>query len=85
MCLNLIYLITTKFTQDLVCYHRLNLKIIIEKSLISEGFFECEIKQSVIGIRSRVGEGTVKNCYVMGNDFYQSINDMNADIKIINS
>jgi glucose-1-phosphate adenylyltransferase len=45
-----------------------------------------KIKQSVIGIRSRVGEGTViQNCYVMGNDFYQSINDMNADIKIINS
>jgi glucose-1-phosphate adenylyltransferase len=57
-----------------------------EKSLISEGcIFECkEIKQSVIGIRSRVGE-VIQNCYVMGNDFYQSINDMNADIKIINS
>jgi glucose-1-phosphate adenylyltransferase len=54
---------------------------IIEKSLISEGcIFECKRKQSVIGIRSRVGEGTViQNCYVMG-IFYQSINDMNADI-----
>jgi ADP-glucose pyrophosphorylase len=76
MCLNLIYLITTiKFTQDLVCYHRLNLKnTIIEKSLISEGCIlnAKEIKQSVIGIRSRVGEGTViQNCYVMGNDFFK--------------
>jgi ADP-glucose pyrophosphorylase len=55
MCLNLIYLITTiKFTQDLV-YHRLNLKNTIEKSLISEGCIlnAKEIKQSVIGIRSR--------------------------------
>jgi ADP-glucose pyrophosphorylase len=73
MCLNLIYLITTiKFTQDLVCYHRLNLKnTIIEKSLISEGCIlnAKEIKQSVIGIRSRVGEGHHQNCYVMGNDF----------------
>jgi glucose-1-phosphate adenylyltransferase len=56
----------------------------IEKSLISEGCIlnAKEIKQSVIGIRSRIGEGTViQNCYVMGNDFYQSIDDMNADIK----
>jgi glucose-1-phosphate adenylyltransferase len=44
---------------------------IIEKSLISEGCIlnAKKIKQSVIGIRSRVGEGTViQNCYVM-NDF----------------
>ncbi|PKH67801.1 glucose-1-phosphate adenylyltransferase [Flavobacterium sp. ALD4] len=56
----------------------------IEKSLISAGCIlnAKEIKQSVIGIRSRIGEGTViQNCYVMGNDFYQSINDMNADVK----
>jgi ADP-glucose pyrophosphorylase len=69
MCLNLIYL-TIKFTQDLVCYHQI--KKYNEKSLISEGCIlnAKEIKQSVIGIRSRVGEGTViQNCYVMGNDF----------------
>jgi glucose-1-phosphate adenylyltransferase len=56
----------------------------IEKSLISEGCIinAKEIKNSVIGIRSRIGEDTViQNCYVMGNDFYQHINDMNDDIK----
>jgi glucose-1-phosphate adenylyltransferase len=56
----------------------------IEKSLISEGCIinAKEIKNSVIGIRSRIGEDTIiQNCYVMGNDFYQHINDMNDDIK----
>ena len=58
-------------------------KTTIEKSLISEGciIHAKEIDQSVIGIRSRIGEGTViKNCYVMGNDFYQSIDDMKEDV-----
>lgn len=58
-------------------------KTMVEKSLISEGciIHAKEINKSVIGIRSRIGEGTViKNCYVMGNDFYQSIEDMNEDI-----
>ncbi|WP_348812615.1 glucose-1-phosphate adenylyltransferase [Flavobacterium maritimum] len=58
-------------------------KTMIEKSLISEGciIHAKEINKSVIGIRSRIGEGTViKNSYVMGNDFYQSIEDMNEDI-----
>ncbi|MNX15982.1 Glucose-1-phosphate adenylyltransferase [compost metagenome] len=58
-------------------------KTMVEKSLISEGciIHAKEINKSVIGIRSRIGEGTViKNCYVMGNDFYQSIEDMDEDI-----
>jgi acetyltransferase-like isoleucine patch superfamily enzyme len=41
-----------------------------------------EISRSVIGIRSRIGEETIiQNSYVMGNDLYQNIDDMNADIK----
>jgi glucose-1-phosphate adenylyltransferase len=59
-------------------------KTIVEKSLISEGCIinAQEIIRSVIGIRSRIGVGTIiKNCYVMGNDFYQNIDDMNNDIK----
>jgi glucose-1-phosphate adenylyltransferase len=58
-------------------------KSLIESSLISEGCIinAKEINKSVIGIRSRIGEGTViRNCYVMGNDFYQSIDDMKEDI-----
>ena len=57
---------------------------LIEKSLISEGCIlnAKEIKSSVIGIRSKIGEETViQNCYIMGNDFYQSVDDMNEDIK----
>jgi glucose-1-phosphate adenylyltransferase len=56
----------------------------IEKSLISEGCIlnAKEIVHSVIGIRSRIGDNTViQNSYIMGNDQYQSIDDMNEDIK----
>jgi glucose-1-phosphate adenylyltransferase len=59
-------------------------KTMIDKSLISEGCIlnAKEINRSVIGIRSRIGEGTIiQNCYVMGNDFYQNIDDMNDDVK----
>lgn len=59
-------------------------KTTVDKSLISEGCIlnAKEINHSVIGIRSRIGEGTIiQNCYVMGNDFYQNIDDMNEDIK----
>lgn len=55
----------------------------IDKSLISEGCIinAKAITKSVIGIRSRIGEGTViQNSYVMGNDFYQDIDAMNEDI-----
>ena len=56
----------------------------IEKSLISEGCIlnAKEIVHSVIGIRSRIGDDTIiQNSYIMGNDQYQSIDDMNEDIK----
>lgn len=55
----------------------------VDRSLISEGCIlnAKEINRSVIGIRSRIGEGTIiQNSYVMGNDFYQNICDMNEDI-----
>lgn len=58
-------------------------KTTIEKSLIPEGCIinAKEIIHSVIGIRSRIGEGTIiQNSYVMGNDYYQSIDDMNSDL-----
>ncbi len=56
----------------------------VDKSLISEGCIinAKEIVHSVIGVRARVGKDTViKNTYVMGNDFYQSIEDMEEDTK----
>lgn len=55
---------------------------VINQSLISEGCIinAKEIKRSVIGIRSRIGEGTViENCYVMGNDFYQDLDEMHQE------
>jgi len=54
----------------------------INQSLISEGCFinAKEIKSSVIGIRSRIGNGTViQHSYVMGNDFYQDLEEINQD------
>ena len=59
-------------------------KTTVDKSLISEGCIlnAKEINRSVVGIRSRIGDGTIiQNSYVMGNDFYQNIHDMNEDIK----
>ena len=58
-------------------------KTTVDKSLISEGCIvnAKKISHSIIGIRSRIGDGTViQNSYVMGNDFYQNIDDMNADL-----
>ena len=53
-------------------------------SLISEGCIlnAKEIKKSVIGIRSRIGKDSViHSSYVMGNDFYQSIERMEEEVK----
>lgn len=49
---------------------------IINKAIIAEGsiIHAKEITQSVIGIRSRIGAGTVvKNAYIMGCDYYETI------------
>lgn len=56
----------------------------LDNSLISEGCIinAKAINKSVIGNRSRIGEGTViENSYIMGNDFYQSLSDMKDDIE----
>lgn len=52
----------------------------IEHSIIAEGsIIHAEsIANSVIGIRSRVGKGTnITSCYIMGNDFYETIDEIN--------
>lgn len=47
--------------------------IIAEGSIILGG----SIKNSVIGLRSRIGAGTtIENAYVMGNDFYETLEIM---------
>lgn len=58
-------------------------KTMLDKSIMSEGCIvnAKEIKGSVIGIRARIGEGTViEHSYVMGNDFYQSLEEMENDL-----
>ena len=59
-------------------------KSMITNTLISEGCIinAKEIVRSVIGIRARIGEGTtIENCYVMGNDYYQTMEEMKKDIE----
>jgi glucose-1-phosphate adenylyltransferase len=51
----------------------LNRTIIAEGSIIRAK----SIENAVIGIRSRIGEGSVlKSCYIMGSDFYETIEEI---------
>lgn len=61
----------------------------IDKSIVAEGCIinGTTIEHSVIGIRSRIGFGsTIINSYLMGNDYYQNIEEIrtNAINNIIN-
>ncbi|GAA4967965.1 glucose-1-phosphate adenylyltransferase [Algibacter aquimarinus] len=52
----------------------------LNKTVIAEGCLvsAAKIEKSVIGIRSRIGnESTVINTYMMGSDYYESLDDMN--------
>lgn len=51
----------------------------LNRAIIAEGgiIHAKEISDSIIGIRSRINEGTTINqCYIMGNDWYQSIDEI---------
>lgn len=51
----------------------------LEKTIIAEGsiIHASRIEQSVVGIRSRIGHGTtVVSTYIMGNDYYETIEEM---------
>lgn len=53
----------------------------LERSIISEGCIiqASRVERSVVGIRSRIGKGsTISNCYVMGADYYETLDDINA-------
>lgn len=55
----------------------------ISNTLIAEGSIIAAalLKRSIIGIRSRIGHNTkITNTYVMGNDYYESIDQMNANV-----
>ena len=54
----------------------------LEKTIIAEGAIinGSRIENSVIGIRSRIGHGsTVLSCYIMGNDFYETVADIEGN------
>lgn len=56
----------------------------IDRSLVSDGCIinAKEVIRSVIGNRSRIGDDTViQNSYIMGNDFYQNIDDMKEAVE----
>ncbi|TRX22655.1 glucose-1-phosphate adenylyltransferase [Flavobacterium franklandianum] len=57
-------------------------KTSIDKSIMADGCIvnAKEIVRSVIGNRSRIGvDSIIHNTYVMGNDYYQSIDEMISD------
>jgi glucose-1-phosphate adenylyltransferase len=54
----------------------------LEKTIIAEGSIinASRIEQSVVGIRSRIGHGTtVVSAYIMGNDFYETLSEMESN------
>ncbi len=53
---------------------------LIDRAIIAEGsiIHAASVTQSVIGIRSRIGKDTiVKNVYIMGCDYYETIDQIN--------
>ncbi|MFV0605147.1 MAG: glucose-1-phosphate adenylyltransferase [Niabella sp.] len=54
----------------------------LEKTIIADGCIinASRVENSVIGVRSRIGYGsTVVSCYIMGSDFYETIDDINEN------
>ncbi|MEJ7610563.1 MAG: glucose-1-phosphate adenylyltransferase [Ferruginibacter sp.] len=55
----------------------------INQTIIAEGciIHAASISNSVIGIRSRIGSGSIiESCYIMGNDFYETIEEIAHDV-----
>lgn len=54
----------------------------LEKTVIAEGSIinASRLDTCVVGIRSRIGHGsTVKNTYIMGSDYYETLTDIEKD------
>ncbi len=52
----------------------------LEKTLIADGCIinASRLERCVVGIRTRIGKGTtISNAYLMGNDSYQTLDDIN--------
>jgi glucose-1-phosphate adenylyltransferase len=57
----------------------------LEKTLIAEGCIinASRLEHSVVGIRSRIGYGTtVVSSYIMGNDYYETLEDIEHAAKV---
>jgi len=55
----------------------------LEKTIIAEGCIinASRVENSVIGIRTRIGTGTtIVSSYIMGTDFYETLEDMNNSV-----
>jgi glucose-1-phosphate adenylyltransferase len=55
----------------------------LEKTIIAEGCIinASRVENSVIGIRTRIGYGTtIVSCYIMGTDFYETLEEMNTSV-----
>ena len=54
----------------------------LEKTLIAEGSIinASRLEQCVVGIRSRIGHGTtINSCYIMGNDYYETLDQIETN------
>ncbi|MEN9963088.1 MAG: hypothetical protein RL582_183 [Bacteroidota bacterium] len=54
----------------------------IHQAIIAEGsiIHAEKIENTVIGVRSRIGSGSkIKSCYIMGNDYYETLNQINEN------
>lgn len=55
----------------------------LEKTIVAEGCIinASRVENSVLGIRTRIGYGsTIVSCYIMGTDFYETLDDMNMSV-----
>ena len=56
----------------------------LEKTVIAEGsiILASRIEESVVGIRARIGHGTtVVSTYIMGNDYYETLGEMEVNMR----
>lgn len=52
----------------------------LDRTVIADGciIMASRLEHTVVGIRTRIGKGTViTNCYIMGSDYYQTLDDIN--------
>ncbi len=55
----------------------------LEKTIVAEGCIinASWVENSVLGIRTRIGYGsTIVSCYIMGTDFYETLDEMNTSV-----